>query len=540
MTYTEVEFDFCPSCQELSGWCTCPGRRTAAATNGLVQQRAQVAQRLIREHQLDEPADREPPADEPDEPGPTVHQLGVAAELRRLRIQQEARRELVAETLPPLPRPAPVLLSELLAEPDEPTAYRIDGLLPTGGRVVLAAQYKAGKTTLMGNAIRSLVDGDRFLGVHEVTPTRRRVVALDTEMGRKTLRRWLRDQRISDPERVGVVALRGRVSSFDVLDPAVRREWADEVRALDPGVLILDCLRPVLDALGLDESHDAGRVLVALDEIAESAGVGELIVVHHMGHSGERSRGDSRLRDWPDVEWRLVREDANDPGSRRFFSAYGRDVEVAESALDYDPDTRHLTLAGGSRKDAAAEALIPGLVELLTDQPGLSGRGVEEVLTETGVSRAVVREALKIGVRAGKVRTTPGTHNATLYWATRAPQDHKARRTEPVTSTNATAHYSETINSDLASAPDDPDRINAGQRASSPVRRSAPPVRQRTADECASALLGSAAHSAHSERSENLICPRCNYPTERLVPPDGLCERCAYPAGGAPDDDADD
>lgn len=537
MTWPETPVDeWCPSCQELPNWCNCPDRRTAAATNGLVQQRTRIAERLIR--QLDEPADRDPPADEPDQPGPTVHQLGVAAELRRLRIQAEARRKLAAETSPPLPRPAPVLLSELLAEPDEPTEYRIDGLLPIGARVVLAAQYKAGKTTLMGNVIRSLVDGVPFLGVHQVTPTRRRVVALDTEMGRKTLRRWLRDQRISAPDRVAVVALRGRVSSFDVLDPAVRREWASEVRAQDPGVLILDCLRPVLDALGLDENTDAGRVLVALDEIADSAGVDELIVVHHMGHSGERSRGSSRLRDWPDVEWRLVREDANDPGSRRFFSAYGRDVDLAESALDYDPDTRHLTLAGGSRKDAAAEALIPDLVELLIDQPGLSRQGVEDALTETtGASRAVIREALKTGVRDGKVRTTPGPRNAVQNWATSSPQDHKARRTDSVTSTNATARSPETINSDLASSPDDPDPINAGQRASSPVRRSSPPPRQRAADDLANALIKRGG-VGELGRSENLICPRCNHPTERLVL--GLCLGCAYPAGGAPDTDTEE
>lgn len=82
----------------------------------------------------------------------------------------------------------------------------------------------------------------------------------------------------------------------------------------------LDCLRPVLDSLGLDENHDTGRVLVALDELAASAGVGEFALIHHMGHAGERSRGDSRLRDWPDAELRIVRAD-DDPASPRFFTA---------------------------------------------------------------------------------------------------------------------------------------------------------------------------------------------------------------------------
>jgi hypothetical protein len=68
---------------------------------------------------------------------------------------------------------------------------------------------------------------------------------------------------------------------------------------------------------------------VAIDELLLEAGIDEALVVHHMGHSGERARGDSRLRDWPDVEWRLMRQD-DDPASPRFLTAYGRDIDVPE------------------------------------------------------------------------------------------------------------------------------------------------------------------------------------------------------------------
>ena len=402
---------------------------TEVARSGTKTEPTAVGQRMhTADGAFSELTDGEPPADDDDEPGPTVHQLEVAAELRRLRVRQEARRQLAAETSCTPRRPALVLLSDLLAEPDETTEYRIHGLLPIDARVVLSAQFKAGKTALIGNTIRSLVDGDPFLGVHQVTTTRRRVVVVDTEMSRKTLRRWLRDQQIRDPDRVGVEALRGLVSSLDVLDPVVRREWAGELRALDPGVLILDCLRPVLDTLGLDENTDAGRVLVAFDEICESAGVDELIIVHHMGHTGERSRGSSRLWDWPDVEWRLVRKDPDDPASPRYFSAYGRDVDVSESALDYDPDTRHLTLAGGSRRDAAADAVIPDLVGLLTDQPGLSGRGIEDVLTEAGIARQVGRDAVKRAIDQGYVTTTLGPKRSHLHYTTPASARWRTRK----------------------------------------------------------------------------------------------------------------
>jgi hypothetical protein len=128
----------------------------------------------------------------------------------------------------------------------------------------------------------------------------------------------------------------------------------------------------------LDESHDAGRFLVAFDALLAEAGIGEGGIAHHMGHVGERSRGDSRLRDWPDVEWRLVRDKCNDdetdPAAARYFAAYGRDVDQPEQLLGYDPATRRLTIAGGSRKNAKAEALVTAVVQYVADNPRCATR----------------------------------------------------------------------------------------------------------------------------------------------------------------------
>src|SRR5690606_12636698 len=174
--------------------------------------------------------------------------------------------------------------------------------------------------------------------------------------------------------------------------------------------LILDCLRPVLAALGLDEHHDAGKFLVAFDALLAEAGIPDALVVHHMGHAAERSRGDSRLRDWPDVEWRLVREDPDDPGSRRYVSAYGRDVDVPESQLDYNPENRHLVVMGGSRKESAGRLALPDVLGVIGTRE-MSGNEIEKALAESDHSRAAVRDALKIGVRDGLLGVRPGPRN---------------------------------------------------------------------------------------------------------------------------------
>lgn len=418
--------------------------------------------------------------------------------VRALRVKDAALRAFRAEQAGPVTLPAPVLLDDLLTEPDTTTRYRVDGLLPAGGRVVLAAQYKAGKTTMTGNLVRCLADGEPFLGTHAVKPCEGKIVVIDNEMPRDTIKYWLRDQGIKNTANVAVIPTRGQVGSFDIPNDEVRKRWVDLLIAYEPSVIILDCLRPVLDALGLDEDKEAGQVLVALDEIAQQCGAQEVVVIHHMGHNGERSRGSSRIRDWPDAEWRLVRKDQENPSSQRFFTAYGRDVDVAETALEYDSLTRHLTLAGGSRVDAAARAVLADLVELLIDNPGLSGRSIEDCLMGTGMPRSTARAAINIAVDEGHVITVPGPRRAVLHHP---------------------------------------------NPSSAPVRRSAPKDHKHSTETSAPVrpLRGTAAHSVGQSRTaldDNttgaLQCGRCLRHAARLIPgPQGLMlgPCCAYPTG---------
>ena len=298
--------------------------------------------------------------------------------------------------------PPPIVsLTEFLSEPDEDVRYRVDGLWPRNGRILLTAQFKAGKTTLTGNLIRSLVDGDDFLDTFTVEPADR-VVLLDNELAPNMIRLWLRDQDIRKTDAVDLVSLRGRLSAFNILDPGVRTEWAELIGQAD--VLVLDCLRPVLDALGLSEDKEAGRFLTALDELAREAGVSELLLVHHMGHSNERSRGDSRLLDWPDAIWKLVRDgveqDAPDPDSppARYFSAVGRDVEQPERRLAFDPDTRHLSINGPSRSLARVSDLENAVQEWVGKNPGCSQNNIEQnVEGKTGYIRSAVKSLVNDG-----------------------------------------------------------------------------------------------------------------------------------------------
>lgn len=278
----------------------------------------------------------------------------------KLRIADEARKRFNAqnaEDREPLPLTG---LADLLAADLPPEQFIVDGVLHRGGNVMFTAARKTGKSTVAGNLIRSLVDGDAFMDAFDVTEARK-VALIDLELTPATLQRWLREQGIRNVDALTVVPLRGRVGAFNILDKATRAELAKELRGHD--VLILDPLRPLADALGLNEHTEMGRLLEAFDALKAEAGISEGIVVHHHGHGSDRARGDSRLEDWPDAVWRLQRDNLDDPHALRTFSAFGRDVAVDMGALRLDG--RRLTFTGDVPA-AKADRWTDRIVEYLT------------------------------------------------------------------------------------------------------------------------------------------------------------------------------
>ena len=280
--------------------------------------------------------------------------------------------------------------------------------------MIVSAQYKAGKTRLVANVARSLVDGADFLGEHPVAPVAGSLALLDFEMGPRQLRAWLGDQRIDNDGRLRLYPLRGQCSSFNILAAGVRAAWARELRKSEVSYLVLDCLRPVLDALGLDEHHEAGRFLVALDALLKEAEITDALLVHHMGHSGERSRGDSRLRDWPDAEWRLLRS-GDDPASPRSITAYGRDVDQPQSALHFDPGTGRLTLMDGARRDEAPRRCLEEVLAFLKSQDAPQSQRQVEATLGGNHTRKSIRTALALGEERRLTRAERRSRNSLLH-----------------------------------------------------------------------------------------------------------------------------
>lgn len=315
--------------------------------------------------------------------------LRASPAYRKIVIERAIRRlvdsdETTARWIPP----NLTTLTALLAEPETPTPWRIHGLWPERGKVLLSAAAKAGKTTLGLNLDRSLLTGTPFLGKFETNPTPGSVCVLDMEMTRNQLRTWYRTLDDIPTDRLVIFPLRGQGQTLDLRKDHVRNLWANTLRDQGCTTLRLDPIGPVLAALAIDENDNSAvaSYLAALDALTVEIGA-DLIVAHHYGHSG-RTRGASALLGWADALWDLAKKETQanqDPIDGLFdtrprsFRAEGRDVDLPEHPLSYDPETRLLSLGvPAMRKEEKVRQEVELAVEILLERGLLGAREFAE------------------------------------------------------------------------------------------------------------------------------------------------------------------
>jgi hypothetical protein len=301
-------------------------------------------------------------------------------------------------------------LDDFLAEPHGAHKYDIDRLLPHHGNVTIQAPRKSGKTTFMGNLLRSFADGEPFLGTYEI-PAKSVVGVWDYEMNDDQLREWYADLHIVNTGNAYVLTLRGLHNSFkapEFQDWAV--QWLKD-RGID--VWVLDPAHCA--ALGFKSNGDPNDAIieftVTLDQIKERAGVRNIAMPIHTGLAGDHARGGARWGDWPDAIWNLQCDKDTDI---RTISATGRDVNLKETALCFDRTNRHLTTSdyvGGSWKPSKGDMLVQWLRENPGKHP--SKRGVAEVLR---ISQENAAAAIEMAEMDGRITVVPGRNRSQCAW----------------------------------------------------------------------------------------------------------------------------
>jgi hypothetical protein len=311
-----------------------------------------------------------------------------------------------------------VRLDQFLAEKATTARPCLGGLLAEGHNGLLAAQYKAGKSTVCDAIVTALANGTPFLGAFDV-PQPQRVVYLDYEMTEDDHRDRLRHLDLARPEAVLIVPLRGvRLS----LTTAAGRRWLlDQLIPHQPDFIIVDTYSAA-SAPSVDNENDnaAGRRwLMEWDAIKAEAGAHTSLITHHTGRAQqaegeEHGRGATVLDDWADTRLMLTRDRES---GQRFLASEGRSpYQLSESMLTFDAGTRSLYLAeasiGANRAQARAVKNAQVVADAVAKTPGILTTKLRDAIGDTGISNNAAKAgAIDAAKRRGLVHTHAGAGN---------------------------------------------------------------------------------------------------------------------------------
>lgn len=337
----------------------------------------------------------------------------IDAKARELIVLHKAK-ELAAAVIE-AETPQPTIPACKLADiASEPVKYRWESLLVEEGRLLIVAQRKTGKTTLIANIASSYLDGTEALGRFPTNATGRNVLFLNFEVSPNQAAAWLRDLKL-DEQRIIVASLRGSANPFATAQG--RKQLAALIKKHNIGLVIVDPFARAYTGKSQNDAAEVTNFLVMLDQVVTEGGADEVIVTHHAGWEGERSRGSTALEDWPDTVLTLVKD--KDTGAR-FATAFGRDVDIAEDRLDYDTETRALTFAGsGSRATARSTdrlaTLTDLIVELVAQNPGATTNRLDELARQDGSAafqKGEVSKAAQLAAMQSRIRRERGKRSA--------------------------------------------------------------------------------------------------------------------------------
>jgi len=298
-----------------------------------------------------------------------------------------------------------------LALPDEPVTYTVAHVMPTGTNVLLTAGYKSGKTTMVNNLARSLVDGTRFLGRFDIAAMPGNVAIWNYEVDGPMYRRWLRSMKIQELDKLYPFNLRGY--RMPLLVKHVEDRVVAWLAERDIKFWVVDPFARAFVGSGEENSNDqVGKFLDTLDVIKRRAGVRDLVLPTHTGRAEmsagqEHARGATRLDDWADVRWILTRENSDSPA---YFRASGRDVTWSESQLSYDEETRTLTMGAKgnrSRAENKRDLIMTAILQAVRESPGINTSDLRNIVKENlgTMDVKLYGEAIGILKRSYRIRT---------------------------------------------------------------------------------------------------------------------------------------
>lgn len=177
------------------------------------------------------------------------------------------------ESLPPVQDSA-----LLVAQPPEPPAEIVSGLLHRGSKLVIGGSSKSNKTWVLGDLGLSVAYGGYWLGFR---CQKHKVLFLNLEV-----QEWAFAQRLQalcrakcitpEPGRLDVWNLRGYSAPFDVILPRV----TERIRADGYGLLVLDPMYKLIGNLDENKAGDIARIMNGIERLAVDTGAAVAFSAH--------------------------------------------------------------------------------------------------------------------------------------------------------------------------------------------------------------------------------------------------------------------
>lgn len=346
----------------------------------------------------------------PEEADKLIREGLIQEEVDRREIRDEATR-IVRERLHPFNPPQATTFSALAKKPLPEIQWTVDGLMGYGHNVLLTGAMKTGKTTLILNLIKSLVDGRPFLDRFPTTLDGN-VCYMNYELYPQDIQREIQKMRFRRGSRVITIGMREQSGNNPFLSERSRAWFVGFLREHEVQVLVIDTFRAAYHGVSHNDNAEVAMFTRMLDDFKGEANCPGLVLTNHMGrkdheHGQEHGAGATELDNWTDMRWIYTRE-GEGRAAPRYLRVEGRGGYLDESQLTWDDDSRRLMLLradiGRTRTKAKAGTIEEEILAFVADNEEVTANGVTE-----GIARrkADVLRVLKELTDSGQLVRTP-------------------------------------------------------------------------------------------------------------------------------------
>lgn len=320
----------------------------------------------------------------------------VAKQRYRTKVLTRARLEDSALTFTEPPEDTGGTLDALLKKEFVARPFYIDKLLMERHIITITGQAKSGKTTLTGNVVKSLVDGNEFLNQFAVNKISGRVGMWNCEMDEQDYITYLAAMNIQNTGAVAIKNLRGYPVS---LMSDAGSEWTIKwLNVNDVEVWIPDPWSNIVSWADHKENDnsDLKNLQTRIMEILRQTNVKTVLIPTHPNKAeGKESvdpstRGAQVMEDWPDALWKYVKDDEK----VRSLYVYGRGVDLPATGLSFDSTTNSLSVrsqVGESPSGAVRSEVYDKIMAIVSENKGIN-QG--EICKSIGGNKSNVLEVL--------------------------------------------------------------------------------------------------------------------------------------------------